>query len=422
MGDMDDSYLSDLLSYSRRCEPRIRAPGRGPGARGSQEAGGGAAGARAFVGAEQALRARRSGGGGHRARSRRPPTRGAFFRASRWIQAFAARARGDPRARALGALAHQAQRPGPSSAFLQDVRAPRQLRRGARPRIFRLPRMVAAHAHDAPRRPRRSAPTRVPRLVGRARRAAATAEGASSADAASASTAGYLRRMRAFDETGLDASRVPRAFRRRSRRGNRRRGPARSPAKTCRRTSACRHSTAPRYRSIFAANDPKPTPATIHADAVLIDPIPRSVAASADPGIEKAGARIAVPAYLSRSSTAPVGAAAADPRRGRAGTRQVLHGRESRARRTRFRRSSNPRSRTPRGTSSNARWTTPSSENLVVRTAPERRLRTAGMNSVERCGSGRRRRSSAHPRTIRRTIPRTRRRVLLEHVRPWRRL
>ena len=203
MGDMDDSYLSDLLSYSverLNREPELLDAEGERAARRKQEVA--LQEYRAFVGASQCYDTVRS----EVADIERglEAMRGALPELRAGCQAFAARAEEISRARARNrqTLAHQAQ-------LLDILEVPSLqdtcVRHGNYDEALDLEsfvsRMVAAHADDVPvvralgADARKSSDVMLAQLLGKLRGAIQLPE--------CLRVVGYLRRMRAFDETGL---------------------------------------------------------------------------------------------------------------------------------------------------------------------------------------------------------------------------
>ena len=203
MGDMHDSYLSDLLSYSverLNREPELLDAEGERAARRKQEVA--LQEYRAFVGASQCYDTVRS----EVADIERglEAMRGALPELRAGCQAFAARAEEISRARARNrqTLAHQAQ-------LLDILEVPSLqdtcVRHGNYDEALDLEsfvsRMVAAHADDVPvvralgADARKSSDVMLAQLLGKLRGAIQLPE--------CLRVVGYLRRMRAFDETGL---------------------------------------------------------------------------------------------------------------------------------------------------------------------------------------------------------------------------
>ena len=203
MGDMDDSYLSDLLSYSverLNREPELLDADAERAARRKQEVA--LQQYRAFVGASECYDTVRS----EVADIERglEAMRGALPELRAGCQAFAARAEEISRARARNrqTLAHQAQ-------LLDILEVPSLqdtcVRHGNYDEALDLEsfvsKMVAAHADDVPvvralgADSRASSDVMLAQLLGKLRGAIQLPE--------CLRVVGYLRRMRAFDETGL---------------------------------------------------------------------------------------------------------------------------------------------------------------------------------------------------------------------------
>jgi hypothetical protein len=203
MGDMDDSYLSDLLSYSverLNREPELLDADGERAARRKQEVA--LQQYRAFVGASECYDTVRS----EVADIERglEAMRGALPELRAGCQAFAARAEEISRARARNrqTLAHQAQ-------LLDILEVPSLqdtcVRHGNYDEALDLEsfvsKMVAAHADDVPvvralgADARASSDVMLAQLLGKLRGAIQLPE--------CLRVVGYLRRMRAFDETGL---------------------------------------------------------------------------------------------------------------------------------------------------------------------------------------------------------------------------